>query len=804
MEGDASTPQPNTGLRPTSTPGMASRFPSLRRLNSSEPYRHRSLPPEVSSGSDEGSETTFAVLYDDGPDYHVGHYDETGSIRTGQRPDSQTSFAPSFRTRDSRIFSDEHEIDRNPDILQNQRLLAEGYMNNADPYMDQPMTPQFNGFMSQETLQAPHSYPSEKLAIQMAESDRPLSSHSHQSWCTCDDDHGHAMETKGPNYDVEALKEPSTPTPFLTEEKKVPPTGPPGAGGPPGPPGGRGPGGPGGPGGPPGGGPPGLPPFPPGFPEEYKVSPVTSRIDKINANILQVQFDGPDDPLNPKNWPSKKKWAATACIASFTFLSPLASSMIAPALEQIMKDFHIEAQLEAQITLSIFVLAYAVGPMVLGPLSELYGRVWVSQISNVFFLIFNTLCGFAQSKQQLIAFRFLSGLGGSAPLALGGGVLGDIFKPEERGKAMGLYALGPLLGPALGPLVGGWVAEKSTWRWLFYATSMVNVVILITGFIYFKETYAPYLLHLKAKEIRKRTGDDKYRAPGEDDLHMPVYKKVGRTVGRAFGMLFTQPIVQVMALYMGFSYGILYLMLSTYPMLWSEQYGESPGISGLNYLSLGLGFFFGAPFCGKVNDIIYKKLKAKTKDGKGKPEFRMPLVIVVSTFVPIGLLIYGWGAQRHAFWLVPNIGAFLFAIGTIAAFQCVTTYLVDSFMRYAASAVAAVTVLRSLFGFAFPIFAPAMFRALGYGWGNTVLAIAAVGIGFPTPVLLWLYGERLRKRSSLASQFLNGPPGPPGGRPGGGPPGGPPGGAPAGGPPGAGGPGKKGPPNAAPRGPATQ
>ena len=433
--------------------------------------------------------------------------------------------------------------------------------------------------------------------------------------------------------------------------------------------------------------------------------------------------------MNPKNWPSKKKWAATACIASFTFLSPLASSMIAPAIPDIMQDFNITRPLEGQITLSIFVLAYAVGPMLLGPLSELYGRVIISQCSNVFFLVFNTACGFSQSKTQLMAFRFLAGLGGSAPLALGGGVLGDIFRPEERGKAMGLYAMGPLLGPAVGPLVGGFVAQYSSWRWMFYATSVVNVIILGAGFIWFHESYAIFLLHKKAKRIRLETGNDRYRAPGEDDLHMPVWKKVSKTMARAFGMLFTQPIVQVMALYMGFSYGILYLMLSTYPALWRDQYGQSSGISGLNYISLGLGFFIGAPLCGKANDTIYKKLKEKSPDKKGQPEFRMPLVIVVSLFVPIGLLTYGWAAQAHTHWIVPNIGAFLFAIGTIAAFQCVTTYLVDTFMRFAASAVAAVTVLRSLFGFAFPIFAPSMYSALGYGWGNTVLAIAAIGIG---------------------------------------------------------------------------
>ena len=128
----------------------------------------------------------------------------------------------------------------------------------------------------------------------------------------------------------------------------------------------------------------------------------------------------------------------------------------------------------------------------------------------------------------------------------------------------------------------------------------------------------------------------------------------------------------------------------------------------------------------------------------------MPLMIPFSFLVPIGIFIYGWSAQLHLHWIVPNVGAFIFGMGTIAAFQCVTTYLVDSYTRFAASAIAAVTVLRSLAGFGFPLFAPAMYTALGYGWGNSVVGFAAICIGFPAPVLLWLFGEKLRKKSKFA------------------------------------------------------
>ena len=113
-----------------------------------------------------------------------------------------------------------------------------------------------------------------------------------------------------------------------------------------------------------------------------------------------------------------RKWAATIIVSSFTLISPVSSSMVAPALTSISKDFGITNEVESQLVLSIFILAYAIGPLFLGPLSEIYGRVPVLQLSNLVYLIFNLACGASRNKGQMIAFRFLSGLGGSAPLAV--------------------------------------------------------------------------------------------------------------------------------------------------------------------------------------------------------------------------------------------------------------------------------------------------------------------------------------------------------------------------------------------------
>jgi multidrug resistance protein len=415
----------------------------------------------------------------------------------------------------------------------------------------------------------------------------------------------------------------------------------------------------------------------------------------------------------------------------------------------IAQQFNMTNTVEIQIVLSIFVLGFAVGPLVLGPLSELYGRVVVLQVSNFLFLAFNIGCGFATSSGQILAFRFLAGVGGSAPLAIGGGVLGDLFRPEQRGKAMGLYAMGPLLGPAIGPIAGAWIAQSTSWRWMFWATAIADGFVLIFGVFYLKESYAPHLLYLKAKRLRRETGNQSLRTKYKD-LEGTALQKITVSTLRSFQMLFTQPIVIVLALYNAYAFGLMYLVLSTFTVLFKQTYDETTGIAGLNYISIGLGLFFGAPICGKGMDVIYRKLKERNPAHEGKPEYRMPILLPFSILVIAGVFIYGWTAEYAVHWIAPNIGAAIFAMGTLASFQSATAYCVDAYATHAASALAAVSVLRSLAGFGFPLFAPAMYGALGYGWGNSILGFAGMAIGIPTPFLLYIYGEKLRKMSSLA------------------------------------------------------
>jgi len=464
-----------------------------------------------------------------------------------------------------------------------------------------------------------------------------------------------------------------------------------------------------------------------------------------------VTWDGPDDPAHPKNWTKKQKWVATLVVSSFTFISPVSSSMVAPALTTIAAQFNITNSAQEELVLSVFVLAYAIGPLFLGPLSELYGRVRVLQIANGFYFVFNLACGFAQNKGEMIAFRFLSGLGGSAPLAIGGGLLSDCWRAEERGQAISLYSLAPLLGPAVGPIAGGFITENTTWRWAFWATCIACAVIQISGLFFLRETYVPEILKRKKLALIKKTGNKDLHTE-YDDPNRKFSKVLGTALSRPFILIATQPIVQALAIYIAYVYGLMYLVLATFPGLFTspEYYNESIGISGLNYISLGLGFFLGAQIGARLNDLFYRRLKAKN-GGVGRSEFRIPLMFPGSALIPIGLFWYGWTAETHQHWILPNIGAVFFAAGNIMVFQSCQTYVIDAYQRFAASAVASTTVLRSLCGFGFPLFAPAMYNALGYGWGNSVLGFIALALGVPAPFLLWIYGERLRNKSKFAA-----------------------------------------------------
>ncbi|KZT20801.1 MFS general substrate transporter [Neolentinus lepideus HHB14362 ss-1] len=469
--------------------------------------------------------------------------------------------------------------------------------------------------------------------------------------------------------------------------------------------------------------------------------------DKKEEVLENLEDDWQHDPINPRNWSGRQKWLVVSLVSLYTFVSPLASSVMAPALPEIAVHYGITNATVVAMTLSIFLLSFALGPLFLAPLSEMYGRTWVLHIGNIVFLGLNLGCAFSPTGGALIAFRFLSGFAGSAPIACGGGSISDLFSERDRASAMAVYTIGPLIGPVVGPIIGGYVSQAIGFKYVFVIVAGLGGFASALAIPLLKETYAPII---RLRRDRKSSDSEKAAArhPHLTQEHGSKLRLLWINVSRPFVLLTRSFICFILSAYMALMYGIYYLMFSTFPDLFSEVYHFSLGSVGLAYIGLGVGFLLATFFGAWLSDRVYAWFSARN-GGVGKPEYRVPALIFGSLWVPIGLFWYGWSAAAQIHWVMPIIGTGIFGFGLMATFLPISLYLVDTF-TFAASAVAAASVFRSMLGFAFPLFGAQMFKALGVGGGNSLLAGLAIVLGIPAPIWIFFYGEQIRSRSSLS------------------------------------------------------
>jgi MFS family permease len=161
--------------------------------------------------------------------------------------------------------------------------------------------------------------------------------------------------------------------------------------------------------------------------------------------------------------------------------------MFAPGVPEVMKDFHTTNLELMSFVVSVYLIGYCFGPLMIAPVSELYGRLIVYNVCNVLYVVFTVACAVAPNLASLIVFRLFAGLAGSCPLTIGAGSIADMFIQEQRGAAMAAWAIGPLIGPVIGPVgescsslglqqltvaAGGYLTQAKGWRWTFWVIAM--------------------------------------------------------------------------------------------------------------------------------------------------------------------------------------------------------------------------------------------------------------------------------------------------------------------------------------------
>ncbi|SCU92898.1 LADA_0G00210g1_1 [Lachancea dasiensis] len=468
----------------------------------------------------------------------------------------------------------------------------------------------------------------------------------------------------------------------------------------------------------------------------------TSSNAEVQSGYL-VEFTD-KDPEKPINWRVKKKIYHTVIYGIATLAAQFNSTTTAPSVAHLANYFHVSTE-KALLCTSLYVIGVAFGPMFFAPLSEMYGRkigVFVPLFVSMAFTLGSARCS---DYSSLLVTRFFAGFFGGSPVVSSGGVLADIWPISVRSVALVFYAMFVVCGVAVGPVISALLTYQvgtDEWRWPLWFICIVQGIVLIVAALTVSESYAGVVLAKRAKQIRKESGNWAYHARHEEwDLDLKEYISIHLL--RPFAMLAT-PIVFALALFASYVFGIMYLIVTSLPLTFEMTRGWEGTVSNLPTLGMMIGVIIG----GAVNvwaSSRYRRVLVKHK-GVPIPEERFPPMMMFGWLMPAGFFIFAWTSQARIHWIAPCIGIVVMSVGLEVIFQGCLNYLVDSFTKYAASAIAANTFLRSILGGVFPLFGHSLFRNLGVQWGASIVAFIALAM-IPIPFVFYAFGARIRSRN---------------------------------------------------------
>ena len=419
-------------------------------------------------------------------------------------------------------------------------------------------------------------------------------------------------------------------------------------------------------------------------------------------------------------------------------------------------------------------LGFATGPLLWAPLSELRGRKLPLIIAMFGFSIFSIGSAVGKDLQTVLICRFFGGVFASCPLAVVAAVFSDMFNARTRGLAITVFSMTVFTGPLLAPFIGGFTIMNPHmgWRWTEYIAAIMGFLALGLNLLFLEETYPPIVLVQKASELRRRTLNWGIHAK-QEEIEVDFRELMTKNFSRPLRLLVTEPIVLLLSIYMAFIYGLLYLFLTAYPIVFQQTHHFNPGVGGLPYFGMVFGMLLAGTYIAYTQGDYNKKLAAN--NGVTIPEWRLPPAIIGGVSFTCGLFWFGWsGYKEDIHWIVPTLSGLLTGFGLLSIFLQSLNYLVDAYLMLyvfpflpifppsstpknsltniphsAASAIAANTFLRSLAGAVFPLFSMYMFSALGVNWAGTLLGFVALVLA-PIPFIFWKYGAKIRQRSKFA------------------------------------------------------
>lgn len=414
-----------------------------------------------------------------------------------------------------------------------------------------------------------------------------------------------------------------------------------------------------------------------------------------------------------------------------------------------MRDLNC-TQFQATLGLSLFIIGFAIVPLFTSPLSEEFGRRYLYVVCALVYTLCQVMTALSTNAAMMIVSRLLAGSFGSTGATVVTGTIADIWSSKDRGLPMSLYSFAVVSSLGLGSLVAGWIEAnpKLGWRWIQWISVIFSGAYFVLVVVYMRETRVAVITTRLARKMRKETGSDRYRARSEDsDNARDLKKLIWVSSTRALFLLLTEPTVQVMSLWIAFTWGVLFCLIESISPELQSLYGFNVGDTGSAFIALTLGSILGF-FASRYQETLYRK----HVDAKGQ-EARLYLAMAAAFLLPIGVFMWAWTADSNVPWIVPLIALTIFMTGAYILYFVVFVYLADCYGMYASSAVAGQSLLRNLLATVFPLFSEQMFTKMTYKWANTMFGCISC-VMLPIPFILYFYGSEIRRRSSFSRQTL--------------------------------------------------
>lgn len=482
--------------------------------------------------------------------------------------------------------------------------------------------------------------------------------------------------------------------------------------------------------------------------EKTKSTPI-APVRTSDGHIL-VDWYTTDDPANPQNWSNTKRGFISMILCLYTFAVYTGSAIYSSSTEGVIQEFGVSAT-DASLPLSLYVLAYGMGPLIFAPMSELplIGRSPVYIVTFVIFWILSFPTAVVNNFAGLLVLRFLQGFFGSPCLANGGATMQDMYSLLKLPYAMTVWVSAAYCGPALGPLLSGFAVMAKGWRWSLWEIVWIASPVLIAMFIIMPETSTPNILLRRAARLRKLTGDHRLRSQSEiDQKGLDPTRLVIDALIKPIEITIKDPAIAFVNLYTSLVYGIYYSFFEVFPLVYPPMYGFSLGTVGVLFLCIlvacGMGVLI---YCLYLRLYLIPDI---LKNGLRAQESRLQPALIAAFGPPIGLFIFAWTARPDVHWIVSTMGIVIYAATVFVVMQCVFVYVPMSYPQYAASLFAGNDFFRSALACGSIMFARPLFINLGVGRGVSLLGGLST-LGVIGMFALYYMGANLRARSKFAT-----------------------------------------------------